>query len=151
MSVNAPEPRPPPAGDPRATATALPEAQPLTPELLISQLLRGGVTLSLSLVAVGMGLTFFHHPDYFSSSAALERLTAPDHAPHRLADVFEGVLAVRGQSFVMAGLLVMITVPVLRVALSLGVFRLQKDRVFVAITACVLALLLVSFLMGGVE
>jgi uncharacterized membrane protein len=136
---------------PKAATGALPEPVTLTPELLISQLLRGGVMLSMSLVAMGMGLTFFHHPDYFSSSDALQRLTSPDNTVHRLPDVFEGVLAVRGQSFVMAGLLVMISVPVLRVALSLGVFRLQKDRVFVAITAGVLALLMVSFFVGGVE
>ncbi|MBJ6765095.1 DUF1634 domain-containing protein [Myxococcaceae bacterium JPH2] len=146
MSLSSPEPRPS-----APVAAPIPQAPALTPELLISMLLRGGVMLSLSLVAVGMGLTFFHHPDYFSSPTALERLTAPDHGLHRLTDVFQGVLAVRGQSFVMAGLLVMMSVPVLRVALSLGVFRLQRDRVFVAITAGVLALLLVSFFVGGVE
>ncbi|RKH66333.1 DUF1634 domain-containing protein [Corallococcus aberystwythensis] len=149
-----PEPAEPPS--PRETAAATTtavteEVVPLTPELLISQLLRGGVLLSLSLVTCGMVMTFFRHPDYFSSPDALQRLTSPDSAPHRLPDVFEGVMAVRGQSFVMAGLLVMITVPVLRVALSLGIFRAQKDRTFAAITTSVLALLLLAFLLGGVE
>ncbi|NNB85745.1 DUF1634 domain-containing protein [Corallococcus exiguus] len=133
------------------TTVAQDQVVPLTPELLISQLLRGGVLLSLSLVACGMVMTFFRHPDYFSSPDALQRLTSPDDAPHQLTDVFEGVMAVRGQSFVMAGLLVMITVPVLRVALSLGIFRAQKDRAFAAITTGVLALLLLAFLLGGVE
>jgi uncharacterized membrane protein len=139
----------PPGPPPRATAA--PDEVPLTPELLISQLLRGGVLLSLSLVTCGMVMTFLRHPDYFSSPDALQRLTDPDSGPHRLPDVVEGVLAVQGQSFVMAGLLVMITVPVLRVALSLGIFRAQKDRLFAAITTGVLALLLVAFLLGGVE
>ncbi|MCY1031486.1 DUF1634 domain-containing protein [Corallococcus sp. BB11-1] len=147
MSQQAPEP-PAPELTPSASH---PEAVPLAPELLISQLLRVGVLLSLSLVMCGMVITFIRHPDYFSSPDALERLTAPDSAPHRLADVFEGVLAVRGQSFVMAGLLVMITVPVLRVALSLGLFRAQKDRTYAAITTGVLALLLLAFFLGGVE
>lgn len=121
------------------------------PELLISHLLRTGVVLSLTLVTFGMSLTFFHHPDYFSSAQALQRLTAPERGPHDLSDVLAGVRNVRGQAFVMVGLLVLMATPVLRVALSLLVFSRQRDRAFVAVTSGVLVLLLLSFLLGGVE
>ncbi|WP_194869319.1 DUF1634 domain-containing protein [Myxococcus sp. AB025B] len=130
----------PPAGD-----------APLSAELLISDLLRYGVLASLALVTLGTVVTFFRHPDYLVSSEALERLTAPHPVPHGLADVVAGALAARGQSFVMAGLLVMMAVPVMRVALSLLIFRQQRDRLYVAITTCVLTLLLVSFLVGAAE
>ncbi|MFY2557254.1 DUF1634 domain-containing protein [Corallococcus terminator] len=143
------EPRPsPPASVALPTG---PEAVPLVPELLISDLLRYGVLISLSLVTLGTLVTFFRHPDYLVSSEALERLTAPHPVPHGLADVVAGAMAARGQSFVMAGLLVMMAVPVMRVALSLLIFRQQKDRLFVAITTVVLTLLLVSFLVGAAE
>lgn len=128
-----------------------PEAVPLVPELLISDLLRHGVVASMSLVTLGTVVTFFRHPDYLVSSEALERLTAPHPVPHGLAEVVAGALAARGQSFVMAGLLVMMAVPVMRVALSLLIFRQQKDRLYVAITTVVLVLLLVSFLVGAAE
>ncbi|MCY1002513.1 DUF1634 domain-containing protein [Myxococcus sp. MISCRS1] len=130
----------PPAGD-----------APLSAELLISDLLRYGVFASMALVTLGTVVTFLRHPDYLVSSEALERLTAPHPVPHGLADVVAGALAARGQSFVMAGLLVMMAVPVMRVALSLLIFRQQKDRLYVAITTCVLTLLLVSFLVGAAE
>ncbi|PTL82769.1 DUF1634 domain-containing protein [Vitiosangium sp. GDMCC 1.1324] len=121
------------------------------PELLISNLLRFGVVLSLSLVSVGMVVTFFHHPDYFSSAQALRRLTAPEHAPHSLSDVLAGVEAIRGQALVMVGLMVLIATPVVRVALSLLVFGRQRDRLFMAVTFGVLCLLLLSFVLGKGE
>ncbi len=51
----------------------------------------------------------------------------------------------------MAGLLVLMATPVVRVALSLLVFGRQRDRAFVAVTSVVLALLLWSFVLGAGE
>lgn len=135
------------------SAGAHPEAheQDVGPEVLISNLLRVGVVLSLTLVTFGMLLTFFHHPDYFSSMQALQRLTAPERGPHTLSDVLADMMNVRGQAFVMLGLLVLMATPVLRVGLSLLVFGRQKDRAFVTVTSVVLGLLLLSFLLGKVE
>jgi uncharacterized membrane protein len=48
----------------------------------------------------------------------------------------------------MAGLLLLIATPVLRVAVSILAFVYQRDRAFVAITSIVLALLLTSFVLG---
>lgn len=134
----------------KTAAAPLPEAT-TSPELLISSLLRYGVLASLALVSLGMLLTFIHHPDYFFSVEELQRLTAPDHGPHQLADVTAGMMTVRGQAFVMVGLLVMMAIPVLRVALSLRIFRQQHDRAYVVITSVVLTLLVLSFLLGKAE
>ncbi len=120
-------------------------------ELLISNLLRAGVGVSLALVTFGMSLTFFHHRDYFFSGQALQRLTAPERGPHALADVLADAMNARGQAFVMVGLLVLMATPVLRVALSLLVFGRQRDRAFVTVTSVVLSLLLLSFLLGRGE
>lgn len=121
------------------------------PELLISNVLRLGVTLCLGLVTVGMLLTFFHHPDYLSSGQALTGLTSPAHGPHALSDVLGGARAAHGQAFVMVGLLVLMATPVLRVALSMLVFGRQRDLAFFTVTFVVLSLLLLSFVRGGVE
>ncbi|HZI15018.1 MAG TPA: DUF1634 domain-containing protein [Myxococcus sp.] len=138
--------------EPSAVALPVePGAVPLVPELLISDLLRYGVLASMALVTLGTVITFLRHPDYLVSTEALERLTAPHPVPHGLRDVVAGALAARGPSFVMAGLLVMMAVPVMRVALSLLIFRQQKDRLYVAITTTVLGLLVLSFLLGAAE
>jgi uncharacterized membrane protein len=49
---------------------------------------------------------------------------------------------------VTVGLLVLVATPVLRVAASIGLFALQRDRAFVAVTSLVLALLVTSFVLG---
>jgi uncharacterized membrane protein len=126
-------------------------AVPLAPELLISDLLRYGVLTSLTLVTVGTLVTFLHHRDYLVSSEALLRFTQPHAVPHGLSEVVAGALAARGQSLVMSGLLVMMAVPVMRVALSLLIFRQQRDTRYVVITSVVLGLLFLSFILGAVE
>lgn len=53
-----------------------------------------------------------------------------------------------GTRLLTAGLLVLIATPVLRVAVSVAVFARQGDRTFVLVTGGVLALLVLSFLLG---
>jgi len=121
-------------------------------ELVISQVLLVGVVASLVIIVAGTVATFWHHPSYLSSAAELSRLTAPGAAfPHTWHDVATGLRDLRGQAVVTAGLLLLIATPVLRVAISILGFIYQRDRVFTAITTIVLALLLLSFVLGKVE
>jgi uncharacterized membrane protein len=120
-------------------------------ELIISELLRLGVTLSLATILVGLGLMFAHHPDYLRSSADLSRLTNPGAAlPHSLRDVIEGVRVWRGQAVVALGLTMLILTPILRVAVSIIAFAMERDRVFIFVTSAVLAVLLISFMLGKI-
>ncbi len=115
----------------------------------IVTVLRVGVVLSIAIMLVGMAVTFVRHPEYFSSSPALGTLTSPQtHFPNTLLDVVSGVRHGMGQAIVMAGLLVLIATPVARVALSVVVFVKVRDRLYAAITAAVLLILLVSFSVG---
>lgn len=121
-------------------------------ELLISALLRTGVVLSMVLIVGGTILSFLHHPAYLSSSDEFARLTRPGAAfPHTLAEVADCVQHWRGKAIVAAGLLVLIATPVMRVAVSIFGFLYQKDHTFVVLTTIVLALLLLSFVLGRVE
>jgi uncharacterized membrane protein len=120
------------------------------PETMIGGLLRGGVLLSICVVTVGLVITFVHHPDYFSSRPALGELTRPGaHFPSTIGDVVAGVRAGSGEAIAMAGLLLLVATPVARVALSIVIFVIEKDRLYVAITAGVLAILLVAFITGA--
>ncbi len=121
-------------------------------ELLISNLLRGGVIASLSLIVLGTIITFVQHPAYFSQSAELERLTAPNSPfPHALHALAGGLRDLRGEAIVTLGLLVLIATPVVRVAVSIFAFIYQGDRVYTLITAGVLCLLLLSLVLGRIE
>jgi uncharacterized membrane protein len=118
-------------------------------ELLISRLLRLGVSISVALVVLGTVVTFVHHPQYLSDPDALETVTGTGAVfPHSLHDVFVGLGQFHGPALVMLGLLVLIATPVLRVAVSIVGFARQRDRTFVVITTVVLALLMVSFTLG---
>jgi uncharacterized membrane protein len=118
-------------------------------ELAISALLRTGVLTSLLVVLSGTVVTFVHHPHYLSSHHDLRTLTKPGaEFPHSFSSLISGLQHGQGRAIVMAGLLLLIATPVLRVAVSILAFVYQRDRVFVVITSVVLALLLTSFVLG---
>lgn len=141
-----------------AAQSSLPPPGPATEarvrrvELLISNLLRTGVIVSLTLIVFGTILSFVHHPTYVSSSAELQRLTKPGAAfPHTWREVASGVRELHGRAIVTIGLLLLIATPVARVAVSIFAFIYQGDRVFTLITAVVFFLLLLSFVLGKGE
>ena len=118
-------------------------------EIIISTLLRTGVVLSLLTIVAGVVLMFVHHPEYLRSSADLTRLTAPGAAfPQSLAEVASGLRDFRGQSIVVVGLLMLIATPIFRVAVSVLVFAVERDWIYVLITAAALFVLLLSFWLG---
>ncbi len=124
--------------------------EPRWVDLAISRLLRAGVLLSISIIATGLVVTFAHHPDYVSSRPALGSLTAgEDQFPHTVRNVIRGVLDGRGQAITSLGLLLLIATPVARVALSIAIFVVERDRLYVMITTLVLLLLILSFVLGS--
>ena len=118
-------------------------------DVAISMLLRIGVLLSVIVIAIGIVITFVHHPEYMSSHASLGQLTATGaHYPNHLLGVIDGVRNGSGQAIVMAGLLLLIATPIARVALSIVAFIIERDRLYTAITTAVLLILLVGFAVG---
>ncbi|HEX3355520.1 MAG TPA: DUF1634 domain-containing protein [Tepidisphaeraceae bacterium] len=121
-------------------------------EILISTLLRVGVIVSLTVVVLGTVFTFVHHREYLSSQETMSEVTGDAaHFPHRIIDVLHGVRVGEGRSIVLLGLLLLIATPVLRVAVSILAFMYERDRIYMLITAIVLALLLLSFVLGRAE
>lgn len=119
-------------------------------ERFISWLLRIGVGLSAALIVLGMTLVFLHHPSYRTSTKDLGELTSGSLGfPHTVRAVFASVGEGHGQGLATLGLLLLIATPVMRVVISIGLFAREHDLLFVAITATVLALLLLSFALGA--
>ena len=120
-----------------------------TVQRLISRLLRVGVLTSMTLIVVGTLVTFLAHPRYATHDSALHHLeNTPAAFPHSVSAVVNGVIAGRGPAIVLLGLIVLVATPVLRVAISIVIFAIERDRRFVAITAFVLLMLLASFALG---
>jgi uncharacterized membrane protein len=120
-------------------------------ELLLSNVLRGGVITSLGVILAGTLVSFFHHPEYVSSPQELARLTQAGTAfPHTVRDVVAGLAELRGQAIVVLGLLILVATPVVRVAVSIVLFLEERDRTYAAITAIVFLLLILSFVVGTV-
>lgn len=123
--------------------------EPPWADTAISALLRGGVLLSVSIIVIGLVLTFLSNPSYVTSRDALGTLTNANHTyPHSIREVLSGARASEGEAVVMIGLLLLVATPVMRVAFSIVVFLLTRDRLYVAITSIVLLLLLASFALG---
>jgi uncharacterized membrane protein len=124
-------------------------------ELLISRLLRFGVTLSSTIILAGVLLMIFTHSTGYSAAGSYHlKLILPYH-PHTTAEfptavpeVVAGVRALKPFAIVMLGILLLIATPVLRVAVSLVAFILEGDRAYVWITLYVLVVLVVSFAIG---
>jgi len=139
----------------KQAATTFPQVKASTEErvrnveLLISNLLRGGVITSLIFILSGTVLSFIHHPDYLNSPSSLIQLTTPGSVfPRSLPDVENGLLNLRGQTIVTIGLIILFATPVMRVAVSIFAFIYQGNRTFTLITTLVLCLLLLSFFLG---
>jgi uncharacterized membrane protein len=121
-------------------------------EMLISRILRLGVIASVTLIVVGMIVTFVQNPDYLSSSAVLDCAVGPGATfPHELDALLASIYQMRGEAIVTLGLLVLLATPMMRVAVSTLTFIQQRDRTYALITAAVLCLLLLSLVLGKVD
>ncbi len=126
-------------------------------EGLISTTLRAGVLTGAVLIALGLlllavtGSTGYGPVGTLQTILAFESNGSPGHFPITPAAVLAGVVQGKPYAIVESGVLVLMATPVLRVALSVGVFSAQRDRLYVAITLAVLGILVLSYLLGGVE
>ena len=129
------------------------DTQTMRVELFIAQLLRWGVAISFIIVALGigavviMGQTGYHQIRFDDVDSIVQYRVRPDF-PNSLSAVFSGLLTLKPYAIIALGLLVLIAIPVVRVAVSVVAFALERDWLYVVITAFVLGMLLLSFAIG---
>jgi uncharacterized membrane protein len=122
-------------------------------ELFIARLLRWGVILSFIIIAIGIGGVMITGQTGYSQirledvNSIVQYHVHPDF-PNTLGDVFGGVLSLKLYSIIVLGLLVLIAIPVMRVTVSVFAFAWERDWLYVAITALVLFVLMLSFVIG---
>jgi uncharacterized membrane protein len=114
-------------------------------EQLIGRLLQVGVLVAAAVVLAGGVMLILRHGrstvEFNTFSTAASPLTG-------LVGIFRGAFALDPMAIVQLGLVLLIATPVMRVALTLVAFALQRDRLYILLTAVVLALLLYGLVWG---
>ena len=122
-------------------------------EFAISLVLRVGVILSVSVIAIGLAVMFYHHGDYTSitghvSYRSLTSRTTP--FPHTLGQLRTSLAHGDGRGVVVLGVFLLILTPILRVAVGVVSFLYEKDVPMALVTLFVLVVLIGSFFLAGV-
>jgi uncharacterized membrane protein len=115
-------------------------------ENIIGNLLRAGVIVAACIVAVGGAFYLYRRradvvPHYGSFRGE------PPFLEH-IGSVLAAAAALRSDAVIQLGLLVLIAVPIFRVAVSIVAFLLKRDWLYSLVTVIVLAVLLFA-LLGG--
>ena len=111
-------------------------------EIAMGNMLRIGVTVAALVVLAG-GILYLAQsggppPDYTHFHGA------PAGSEH-ISGILAGVLKLDSKSLIESGILLLIATPIGRVLMGVVGFSLMKDRFYAAISAVVLAILLLSF------
>ena len=118
---------------------------------LIGNTLRRGVTLACVLAALG-GLYYLiaHGADAVPDYRHFDPHTAAAQTDYTsLMGIVRGVAALNAHSCIQLGVVALILTPILRVVLSLFDFALERDWLYAAITAIVLAVIVVNSIGGS--
>ncbi|HME11158.1 MAG TPA: DUF1634 domain-containing protein [Bryobacteraceae bacterium] len=111
-------------------------------EIIVSNLLRAGVGASALLVIAGAAVYLSQH----GAAVADYRTFHGEPAAYRsLAGLLSLQTLRQGRGLIQLGLVLLIFTPIARVALTLILFVVARDRIYVVVTTIVLATLLYSF------
>ena len=120
----------------------------LRTEVLIAHVLRYGVLLCLIVIGIGLALRMFEPGNAEQVQAILNGQSIPGQlAPGLLA----GLRAMHPDSVIALGLLMLIALPILRVALTTILFFRERDWAFFAITLVVLCVLLFGVIFERIQ
>jgi uncharacterized membrane protein len=123
----------------------------LQTELAIAYVLRGGVALSGALLAFGLFSRIFHLIAVHARSRELIAFLLSGGSREDLSAATASLASIRSldpDSVMAAGLIVLIALPVIRVAMTVVHFIFERDWVYLAITLFVLGLLLFGLFFG---
>jgi uncharacterized membrane protein len=110
-------------------------------EQVVGRLLQAGVVIASIVVVLGATLLLAHHG---AEATAFSVFRGGSSHLRSVSATFIGAIHGDPSAIVQLGLVLLIATPVARVALTLAAFAAQRDRLYVAMTALVLVLLLVG-------
>jgi uncharacterized membrane protein len=112
----------------------------------IANMLRLGVSLSAVLVVLG-GALFLRHP--WAQAASYATFHGTPSTLRSWRGIFSGVRSLSAQSVIQFGILLLIVTPVARVVLCMVDFARQRDKLYIAVSCAVLAVLIYSLFHGA--
>src|SRR5262249_13535809 len=125
----------------RIDGKAVTRAQTLSVEVAISVVLRVGVLLAFVIVSAGGAMYLMrHHAD----TTAYQHFHGTESDLLRLDSIWDAALALRSDGVIQLGLVVLIATPIARVLMSAIGFAIDGDRLYLAVSSIVLAVLLYS-------
>jgi len=114
-------------------------------QLLLGHVLRAGTVISITIVFFG-GIVYLHRHGH--SIADYRVFRGVPAFIHDTSGLFNGIMQLRGQAIIQAGIILLIATPVLRVIFSAIGFALEKDYLYVGISLLVLLIIFASTLGG---
>lgn len=123
-------------------------------EIIISWVLRLGIILCATVISIGLGIRFFF-PSHASGSARkiIHEIMQGQFSHHysvldSTALLSKGVIQGNSDAWISLGLLLLILLPMIRVAMSFFIFLFEKDFTYSVITFIVLGILLFGIFFG---
>ncbi|MGJ3846241.1 DUF1634 domain-containing protein [Levilactobacillus brevis] len=107
-------------------------------QTIIGRILQVGVIFSAIVMLIGLVLFLVSGQSGYSGS----------YVPRRMGLILQGTWQLKPYAIMMLGVYCLILTPVLRVVVSIYAFYKGHDRLYVAITTLVLAILLVALAIG---
>ena len=114
---------------------------------VIGMLLRVGV---LAAAAVALAGGIWHLAARGAQSVSYSSFAGEPSYLRNIGEIFRAAFSLKSDAVIQLGILLLISVPILRVAVSIAAFALERDWIYVVVTAVVLAVLLFSLLSGFV-
>ena len=115
--------------------------------LIIGQILRWGVYLSMSVAVIG-GIIYLSARGDHASLQHRVFVEKDENLLQLVKETFRGVAQGDGLSIIELGLLLLIATPLTRVLFSLWAFYQERDRMYVVITLLVLMIICISIMTG---
>ena len=115
-------------------------------QTIIGNLLRYGVWISLSVAFIGGIVYLLHHGSDIEDYSVFKENDR--NIFEVFANVYNGVIHASGESIIFFGVILLFLTPVFRVLLSLFSFLLEKDYLYVTITAIVIGIIILSISFG---
>ena len=125
--------------------TAVRDSRDEQVELVIGRLLQWGVLAAAIVVVIG-GILLL--AQYGHLPATFRQFNSEDSALRSVGGIVRAALTGDSRAIVQLGLVLLIATPAARVALTLGAFIIQRDRLYIVTTSIVLALLLYGLFWG---
>jgi len=111
-------------------------------EIWISYVLRIGVLISAAIILIGLLLLIVHDPSTGSGTSLHQIVTTEQRVTVRPSEIVHGVAAGDAVSIIQVGIFALILTPVTRVAMTVILFAIEREKIFVLVTLTVFLILL---------